>query len=74
MAAHTRSGPQDLHAGVVVGQVDRLPDIHPKFLGQAGEFVGDGDVDIAVGVFHQFDHLSRGGVGQQDFTFDEGGV
>jgi hypothetical protein len=33
--------------------------------------LGGCDVDVAVGIFHQFDHLSRGGVGHDDLAGHE---
>ena len=72
--AHAGARAQDLDPRVAVGQGDRLPHVDAEAIGQAGELVGRGDVDVAVGVLHQLDHLGRRGVGEHDLAAHEGGV
>jgi len=72
--AHARTGAEDAHARVQVGQADGFGNVHAKAVGQARELVGDGDIDVAVGVLHQLDHLGGSGVGEDDLAAHEGGV
>ena len=46
----------------------------PKRSARRANSLADGDVDVAVGVLHQLDHLGRRGVGQDDLAAHEGGV
>ncbi len=60
-----------LTRGMAVGQADRFPNVHTEFIGQAGKFVGDGDVDITIRILHQLDHFRCGRISLDDLAFDE---
>jgi hypothetical protein len=74
VAADAWAGAEDLHPRVAIGQRNGLPNIHSQPFCQAGKLIGDGDVHIAIGVFHEFNHFGSGGVGKDDFAFDKGGI
>jgi len=59
---------------MLVGEPNGFPRVDSNLLRQAGEFVGNRDVHIAIGVLHQFDHLRRRGIGQQDFALHKSSV
>ena len=63
-----------LTRGWRVGQCDGFPDIHLELVGQAREFIGSRDINIAVSVFHEFDHLGRGGIRHDDVAGHESAV
>ena len=71
MSAHAGAGLEDVDAGMAVGQLHHVPDVDAEAPSHPGEFVGVGDVDVAVGVFRQLDQFSRGRVGDQAFAFDK---
>jgi hypothetical protein len=60
MPAYAWSWIKDLHTRVTVGNLNRFPNIHSKPVCQAGELVGYRDIDIAIRIFHQLDHLRSG--------------
>jgi hypothetical protein len=62
---------QDLNAGMVIGQLDELPNIDIKFVADNGEFVGKSNVDISERVFSQLAHLGCSGVGRDTFSLDK---
>ena len=74
VSADARTGSQDVHAWMVVGQGDCFAHVDAQVLRHATELVRERDVDISIGIFHQLDRLGRGGVGQYYFAFDEGRV
>ena len=68
MPAHTGTWAQDIDARMAVGDGDGFPYIHTEFVRQAGKLVGNRDVHITGGIFHQFDHLGGGGIRQDDLA------
>jgi len=74
VSTHTRTRIQNFHPRVPVCQADRLPNIHAKPVCQPGKFVGNGNIDIPVSIFHQLDHLCGGGIRQDDFPAHKGGI
>ena len=67
-------GREDVDARVVVGQPDDLPHVEAEVLADQRELVGEGDVDVAVGVLDQLGHLGAGRVGEQDLALAEDAV
>jgi hypothetical protein len=64
MAADAGAGLEDVDARVAVGEADHLPHIDAHMLGHHRQFVGKGDVDVAVAVLDQLHHFGgarRGG-------------
>src|SRR3546814_6175791 len=64
MAADAGTRLEDVDARVTVGEADHLPDVDAQMLGHHRQFVGEGDVDVAVAVFDQLHHFGgarRGG-------------
>ncbi|MCC2690958.1 MAG: hypothetical protein K0S21_3761 [Rhizobiaceae bacterium] len=61
-------------AGVAVGQFDHPPDIQAHAVADHRQLVGEGDVDVAVGVLGQLDQFRRVGVGHQAGALDEDAV
>ena len=74
MSADARPGPQHVHTRVVVRQPDRLPDVDADAFGDQRELVGQRHVHVAVGVFHDFDHLGGRRVSAHDRALDERAV
>ena len=66
VSADTRAGLEDLHARVSVRQADELPDVDRELVADQRELVGEGDVDVAVGVLGELSQFGRAGVGQED--------
>ena len=63
VAAHARTGGQDVDARMAVGQPDHFPHIQPHRVRHHRQLVGEGDVDVAVGVFDQLGHFRAAGIG-----------
>ena len=59
VAAHAGAGLQDVHARMPVGQPDHFPHVQPHLVRHHRQFVGEGDVDVAIGVLDQLGHLGR---------------
>ena len=74
MSADTGAGAKNLYARMTICERNGFPYIHAEFIGKAREFVGNGDIDITIGVFHQLDHFCGGCIGLDDFAFDEDGI
>ena len=74
VAAHAGTRLQDVDARVHVADLDDLVDVHVVVAADAGEFVGEGDVDGAEGVLDHLGHLGRADVGDDDLALAEGGV
>ena len=70
MAADTGAGLQDVNPRVAVGEINGIPNVDVHFVGDQGQFVGKGDVDVAKGVFRQLDQFRRRRRGQVAFAFD----
>ena len=73
-AADAGAGLEDLDARVAVGQFDHPPDIQAHAVADHRQLVGEGDVDVAVGVLGQLDQFGRVGVGHQAGALDEDAV
>ncbi len=63
VAAHARAGLEDVDPRVAVGQPDHFPHIKPHLVGNDAQLVGEGDVDVAIGVLDQLGHFGAAGVG-----------
>ena len=63
VAANTRAGLQDVDPRMAVGQPDHFPDVQPHAVRHDRQFVGEGNVDVAIGVLDQLGHLGRAGIG-----------
>src|SRR3546814_3220348 len=63
MTADARPRLQDVDARVAVGEADHLPDVDAQMLGHHRQFVGKGDVDVAIAVFDQLHHFGGAGRG-----------
>ena len=74
VSADAGAGLQDVDAGVAVGEIDQFPDVDPEFVADQREFVGVGDVDVAVGVFGEFAEFGGARMGGEAGAFDEGFV
>lgn len=74
MAADAGAGLEDVDAGVVVSEADKFPYVDAESVADEGEFVGEGDVDVAEGVFGEFCHFCGDIVGGEQLTFAERGV
>src|SRR5690606_31933034 len=63
MAANAGPRLEDVDAWVAVGEADHVPHIDAHPVGDHRQFVGEGDVDVAIAVLDQLDHFSgaRGG-------------
>ena len=59
MATDPWPGLVDVDARMAVGAVDGMPNVDASFLGNTGEDVGQSDVDVTEGVFHQLAHFRR---------------
>ena len=57
MSAHARAGLQDVDARMAIGEADHLPHIQTHRIGDDRQFIGKGDVDVAIGVFDQLGHF-----------------
>ena len=69
--AHSRSGTQNVDAGVQVRQLDQLPHVDPQAFRYFGQFVGEGDVDVAERVLGQLGQLGGFRVGQANLSAAE---
>ena len=56
-------GIENVHPGMPIGEGDHLPHVEPHSVGDHGEFVGEGDVDVEIGILDQLGHLGRAGIG-----------
>ncbi len=74
VSAHARPGLVHIDPRVAVGQLDRFPGIDARLFADRRQFVGQGDVHVAKGVFDQLDHLRRIGIGKSDFALHEAPV
>ena len=57
VAADARARLQDVDARVAVGEPDHLPDVDAELVADHRQLVGEGDVDVAVGVLDELGHL-----------------
>ena len=71
MSADTNSGLQEVDPRVTIGEVNGGGDRDTQFVGHAGEFVGQRDVDVAVSVFNQLAEFGRKIVRHQAFPLGE---
>jgi hypothetical protein len=55
--ADAGAGLKDVDARVAVGEPDHFPHVEPHAVGDDRQFVGEGDVDVAVGVLDQLGHF-----------------
>ena len=63
VAADAGAGREDVDARVPVGEADHFPDVEPHLVRDDRQLVGEGDVDVAIGVLDQFGHLRRARIG-----------
>ena len=63
VASDTASGPENVDAGMLVGQSDEFPDVDAGFLADDGQFVGECYLHVARGVLGELAHLGCLGVG-----------
>ncbi len=63
VAADAGAGREDVDPRVAVGEADHLPHVEVHRIGDDRQLVGEGDVDVAVGVLDQLGHFRRAGVG-----------
>src|SRR3546814_10966835 len=64
MATDAGAGLEDVDARVAVGEADHFPDVDAQMFGHHRQFVGEGDVDVAIAVLDQLHHFGgarRGG-------------
>ncbi len=57
MAANARTGLKNIHARVMVGEANKLPDVDPEFLADHRQLIGESDTDIPKGIFRQLAHF-----------------
>lgn len=74
MAADAGAGLQNVDAGMAVGEADHLPHVDAHRVGNEAQFVGEGDIDVAEGVFGELRHLGRAGIGGDARAADESAV
>src|SRR5690625_2983379 len=77
VSSHAGPGVEYVDSRVSVGQLDDFPGVDALGFGNHGNFVGEGDVDVAEGVLGQLDQLGGLGGGAQHLSahkaFVEGG-
>ena len=61
MAAHTATGLEHFHPGVVVGQADQLTHVDVEVIAHQRKLIGEGDVHIAEAVLGELYQLSSAG-------------
>lgn len=74
VAADARTGVEDVHTRVLVGDADDLGDVHAADAADLGELVGEGDVHRAEGVLDDLGHLGGADVSDGDLSLAEAGV
>jgi hypothetical protein len=74
MTTDSWSRAENVDARVKIGEPDCFPNVNAEFLGKARKLVGKGNIHIAGGVLHKFDHLGCGRVRLDDCPFDKRGV
>ncbi len=74
VSANAGTRVENFYARMQTRNGNRFPHIHAEFIREAREFIGDGDVHVAVGVLHQLDHLRGGRVRFDNLSPDEGCV
>ena len=74
VTSYTASGPEDVNAGMLVGQSDEFPDVDTGFLADDGQFVGECYLHVARGVLGELAHLGSLGVGAVQGALYELGV
>src|SRR5699024_5482787 len=57
VAADTRARLENVHAGVVVRKLDKLPDIDSKIVGNERKLIGESDVDVPERVLRKLCHF-----------------
>ncbi len=62
---------ENVHPGMVIGQLDELPHIDIELVADHGKLVGKGDIHIAVAVFGELAHLGGAGVGDDALAFNK---
>ncbi len=56
---------------MAIGEANHFPDVEPLAVGDHRELVGEGNVDVAEGVFDQLGHFGRADVGGDAFALYE---
>lgn len=74
VAADARTGVEDVHTRVLVGDADDLGDVHAADAADLGELVGEGDVHRTEGVLDDLGHLGGADVSDGDLSLAEAGV
>ena len=72
MTAHTGPRLEDVHPRMLVRQIDRPPYIDLHLFADQREFVGKGNVDVAIGVLDQLDEFRGAAIGHEGVAGDEG--
>ncbi len=63
VSADAGAGREDIDARVTVGEADHLPHVHPQLVRNDRQFIGEGDVNITIGVLDQLAHFRRARIG-----------
>src|ERR1700687_3739094 len=74
MSANTRSRGQDFNTGMFVRQLNDFPNVQTQVVRDEGEFVGESDVYIPVGIFYKFHHFGCIAVSLMKGAVDEGAI
>ncbi len=69
--ADAGAGLEDVDPRMAVGELDHFPHVHPHRVGDDRKLVGEGDVDVAIGVFDQLGHLGAARIGGDAFAAHE---
>ena len=71
VSADAAAGAQDVHARMLVRELDELPDVDAGFVADQRKFVREGDLHVAGGVFRELAHLGSLGVRFVELALDE---
>src|SRR5699024_2858715 len=71
MPTDARARLENVHAGVVVGKFDKLPNVDSKLVGNERKLIGESDVDVAERVLCKFCHLSSYIIGWEQLSIAE---
>jgi len=72
--SHSRAGLEDVYARVSVGEADQFPYVDSLLVADDGEFVGEGDIDVAEAVLGEFAHLGGPRICKYALAFDEDSI
>ena len=67
-------GLQYVHPRMPVGQFDHLPDVNVVAVADHRQLIGKGNVDVAVGVLGELDHLRGARVGFETLRLEKNPV